>query len=49
MRLAACPAANTNFVPDAVNVSTYAYNIGTGQYLYFFVKDANNGAAANSW
>ncbi len=49
MRLSACPAANTNFVPDAVNVSTYAYNTGTGQYLYFFVKDANSGAAANSW
>jgi hypothetical protein len=30
-------------------VSAYAYNTATGQYLYFFAKDANGGAAGNSW
>jgi hypothetical protein len=49
MRLSACPSANTNFVPDALHVSAYAYNTATGQYLYFFAKDANGGAAGNSW
>ena len=36
-------------MPSGLHVSTYAFNPGIGQYLYFFANAANNGATSNSW
>lgn len=49
MRILACPGTGVNFVAGSVHTSTYAFNPGINQYLYFFTSPANNGGASNSW
>ena len=48
VRIGSC-GGTANLVPGALHVSTYAFNPGNQQYLYFFTNTANNGATSNSW
>ena len=48
MRIGAC-ASPVDFVPEALHVSTYAYNPLTDKFLYYFMTKANGGDAASSW
>jgi len=48
LRLHAC-AGIYNFVPGAIQTSTYAYNPITDKFLYFFTTTANGGQASNTW
>ncbi len=49
LRIVGCPASDSNFVPGAVHVSTYAFNPVTHVYLFFYNWQSHNGSGANSW
>jgi hypothetical protein len=48
LRVGASPIG-TVFVPGQVNLQTYAFNTGTGTYLFFTPEKINDGRTANSW
>jgi hypothetical protein len=49
LRVIADAFGNTVFVPGQVNLQTYAYNTGSGTYLFFTPWRINDGQTANSW
>ncbi len=48
MRIGGC-ASPLNFIPGALHVSSYAFNVPASKFIYFFTSTANEGKTRSTW